>query len=266
MKPNQWWYCSIGHYILLTAILCSTYLIVNMTFELFYSIIRLHKAASFNTFKRAKINITSVIMFSFIYNGPVLYFSGNDGKICIINRLASEYFLAEFYYMLSIPVRFALPFVMLLAMNCVIIHTLHQRSKSNFTRSLGQDNKIKQTERKIYIMLLLVTSGFLILTTPAYVMSFTQTFFQTNTPNFIATFYFMYHIGDKIFYTDYRINFFLYVISGQKFRNDLKKLLFLNKTSSINAGSTSGSATSMTTTQSDTQRGSRPTVQQWGQQ
>ena len=257
MKPNQWWYCAIAQYFLFTAVMCSTYSIVNMTFERFYSIIRPHKAASFNTVKRAKITIASVIIFSFIYNTPILYLNRNDGKICLLNCLASGHFLAGFYYLLSLAVRFALPFVLLLAMNCVIINTLRQRSKINLTKlsgqgqTEGQNTKNKQTERQIYIMLLLVTFGFLILTTPGYVMSITQKFFQKNTPEFKAAFYLMYQIGEKTFYTNHGINFFLYVISGQKFKNDLMKLMFLNKASPTNEGSTSRAVTSMTSAQCD---------------
>ena len=45
-----------------------------------------------------------------------------------------------------------------------------------------------------------------------------------STPNSFATFYFVYHFGEKSNYTNYAINFFLYVISGQKFRTDLVNL------------------------------------------
>ena len=166
-------------------------------------------------------------------------------------------FWVNFHYWFSDFVQFTIPFVLLLTMNCVIIHTLCQRSNFNFTRSLGQsqtdgqDSKNKQNEKQIYIMLLLVTFGFLILTTPGYVSSIVQNFYHRDTPQFIAGFYLIYQIGEKTFYTNHGINFFFYVMSGQKFRTDLKKLLFLNRNSSRNEASTSRSAASMSTLQSD---------------
>ena len=33
-----------------------------------------------------------------------------------------------------------------------------------------------------------------------------------------------YHVGEKTYYTNYGINFFLYVMSGHKFRTDLRNL------------------------------------------
>ena len=52
---------------------------------------------------------------------------------------------------------------------------------------------------------------------------------MVNTPRGFATFYFIYHLGEKSYYTNYAINFFLYVIFGQKFRTDLVNLFLCNK-------------------------------------
>ena len=49
------------------------------------------------------------------------------------------------------------------------------------------------------------------------------------TPRGFAIFYFIYQVGEKSYYTNYAINFFLYVISGQKFRTDLAKLFLCHK-------------------------------------
>ena len=66
--PGPYWYCALTNGILFSAFLCSTLLILSMTFDRFYSIIRPHKAATFNTVKRAKITIFAVVVFSILYN------------------------------------------------------------------------------------------------------------------------------------------------------------------------------------------------------
>ena len=53
---------------------------------------------------------------------------------------------------------------------------------------------------------------------------FYQNFYQGTTPYYYAGFYLFYNTGEKIFYANCGVNFFLYVISGKKFRNDLVKL------------------------------------------
>ena len=88
----------------------------------------------------------------------------------------------------------------------------------------AQSSKSKHYERQIYVVLLLVTFGFLILVTPVYVMLFYINFFQGTTPHFFEGYHLFYQVGEKTMYTNHGINFFLYVISGQKFRADLVKL------------------------------------------
>ena len=102
---------------------------------------------------------------------------------------------------------FALPFVLLVAMNSVIIYTIGKRSKSNITMSEGkpqgqsqgegQRSKSKHNEIQIYVMLQLVTFGFLILVTLAYVMLFYINFFQGTTPYFFAGYHLFYQVGEK---------------------------------------------------------------------
>ena len=49
------------------------------------------------------------------------------------------------------------------------------------------------------------------------------------SPKTLAEFYLFHHVAQKLFYTNYGINFYFYVISGQKFRRDLLNL-FRRKT------------------------------------
>ena len=168
MKPNQFWYCKIAVMNVLGSIQCSTYLIIAMTFERFYSIIRPHKAASFNTVKRAKIIIAFTYVFSFLFNLPYLFIGDNDDIFCIPNSIASANVYGELYYWLYEVISFILPFVSLLTMNSVIIHTLRQRSRQKLTRSEtqgqneGQILKKKNSDKQIFTMLLLVMFGCLI--------------------------------------------------------------------------------------------------------
>ena len=86
----------------------------------------------------------------------------------------------------------------------------------------GQSHKIKSSEMQIYV---LVTIGFLILMTPAYVLFVFVMFVDyKKTPLLFDEFVFLHSMSQKTYYTNYGINFFLYVISGQKFRTDLVNL------------------------------------------
>ena len=49
------------------------------------------------------------------------------------------------------------------------------------------------------------------------------------TPQRYAAYYLLVNVGDKLHTTNHGINFFLYVISGQKFRTDLVNLFKLKR-------------------------------------
>ena len=121
-------------------------------------------------------------------------------------------------------------------MNSVIIHTLRTRSHLNVTGSKsqgqneGQTSKMKSSETQIYIMLLLVSFAFLLFTTPGYVLIFYISFVNfLSSANSYAGYYLFYNVAQKLNYTNHGINFFLYVMSGHKFRNDLVKLFSRNR-------------------------------------
>ena len=228
MLPNQHWYCCLLAFFVLSTVAISSLLLVSMTFERFYSIMRPHKAASFNTVQKAKMTIICICIFSFTFHIPYLFVSGNDGRICIQNTVASENILGELYYWMSEIIGFFFPFLSILTMNSIIIHTLRQRSKQNASISEGQaqsqDVKSKNSERQVYTMLLFVTFGYLTLTMPVKSLVFYLNFYKGDTPVYYAGLHLFYQIGEKSYYTNNAINFFLYVMSGKKFRTDLKNL------------------------------------------
>ena len=88
----------------------------------------------------------------------------------------------------------------------------------------SEGHESKQPEKQIYVMLLLVSFTFIILYTPANVLVLHMNFFTGNTPTFFAGQYLFLQISEKSFFNSHGINFFLYVLSGQKFRTDLIKL------------------------------------------
>ena len=229
--PHEIWYCNIWIAIAWMSSLCSTLFILNMTFERFYSIIRPHKAASFNTVKRAKISVTCIVCVSIVFNIPHLFTTKQVGKSCVPFGNAIVYITGQMYYWLSLTVNFFLPFLLLLIMNSIIIKTLRKRHMINSKyqgqgRSEGQASKMKNVEKQIFLTLLLVTFGFLVLTAPSYsLFVYVMVYNYEKSPQAFAGYYFFYEIGRETYYTNYGINFFFYVISGQKFRADLVRLV-----------------------------------------
>ena len=230
--PDQHWFCAIATFVLWIASLSSTLFVVIMTFNRFYSIIRPHMAASFNTVKRAKITIVCILIFSTCFNIHFLFIITNSGPECVTNK---PNFAGQLFLRCSYVIEFVIPFISLLSMNSVIIHTLRTRSLLKFSNvqaqgqgqneGQSQNSKTKNAERQIYFILLLVAFSFFILVTPLYACTLYVEFVDyRKSPKVFAEFYIFYQIMHKMFYTNNAINFFLYVMSGQKFRNDLINL------------------------------------------
>ena len=228
--PSQFWFGTIVTTIQWMAISCSTIFIVSMTFDRFYSIIRPHKAASFNTVKRAKITIFCVTIFSINFNIPHLFTTAVEGRAVPLGR-GMDTILGLFYYWFSLVVIFVLPFVLLLIMNSFIIHTLRRGTGSGI--STQPTDTQHGNKGKFFAILLLVAFTFLILTTPTFVLTlYVMLVDFGKTAKSLAGFHLFYNVGHKTHFTNCGINFFLYVISGQKFRTDLR-ILFKRKSRSV---------------------------------
>ena len=204
MPPNKHWYSCLQMYNFFSSFLCSCYLLITMTFERFYSIIKAHKAASFNTVKRARIIIVCIYITCFSYSIPFLFVAANNGEFCIPNSAASGNTLGQIYYWLTEILIFIFPFSSLLTMNSVIIQTLKQRSKKNILDSSGHDEnegqyfKIKQAENQIITTLLLITFVFLLLNIPVRTLVFYLNFSSGDTSFYYVGLHLIYQIGENV--------------------------------------------------------------------
>lgn len=280
--------CPMGNSVMFVLTSCSTYIIVCMTFDRFYGIIRPHKAVYMNTVSRARTTIICIVIFSIVFNLPHYFLSSTDGKICFGLGAYFHRWFGKLYYLLNLVVNFAVPFLLLLIMNSFIINTIRTRAKRRTQRNLVIDKNIqtlgvsrisdntertdsvgvsysvfvndaqtacqthsvkvfsdiqntetkqpskrrssmvprlKNSDRQVYIILLLVTFTFLILYTPLYVLFlYEQILNYTSTPKSFAEFILFHSVVQKLMCTNSGINFFLYVLSGGKFRRDLLKM------------------------------------------
>ena len=146
IPPKQHWNCAITIVVLWIACLCSTLFILNMTFDRFYSMNRPHKDASFNTVKRASKMMVISTIFSTLFNFPHLFTIKNIGRNCVTDH-SNDWKVA--YFRLAYLVQFAIPFVALLSMNSVIIHTLRKRSSLIMKPEVRSDQGQGQSQSQV---------------------------------------------------------------------------------------------------------------------
>ena len=235
-KIEEWhvWRCKFAAYLINFSLQSSTYQVLAMTFDKYVAIKWPHRAATYSTPKRAKLILISVFLFALVYNSPHLYASSLVGGLCLAYVVGGT--ITKVFSWVTFLFNGLIPFPILIYMNSVILHKIKISKKMFRSNDTGRNiyaNKVmdtrqrtmKSAENQLTIMLLLVTMLFLILLIPTYIRFIYLTFVERDTPSKYASSMLFFQVTYKLYTTNSGINFFLYCLSGQKFRNDVKEIL-----------------------------------------
>ena len=190
------------------------YEIVLMTLDKVIAIKLPHKSALLCTTKRAKIfSIINLLTITIFYL-PNLDFSKSVGKGDCARYVKEDWYINVYSYM-SIIVTPVLPVSLLFVMNIIIIKTVWKSQKMRYINRTGQD-KTTGIEVQLTIMLILVSSLFVILLLPFEIREIYYTIFsKAETPKQFAIFIFVFDVTYELYKANYGIDFYLYFISGQ---------------------------------------------------
>ena len=237
---HKWylWECKISAYLHNFCLQCATYQVLAMTVDKYIAIKWPHRAATYSTPRKAKFITCGVFMLTLSYNIPLLFVGGLLGGQCVSYVVGGT--ITKVFSWITFVVNGIIPFSMLIFMNSVIVQTVRE-SRNLFgqtTTKATKDNTLeiqqgmktrqramKSAEKQLTIMLLLVTFLFSILLIPTYIRFIYLTLVKSDTPEKYARAILLFQITYKLYATNNGVNFFLYCISGQKFRYDLKELL-----------------------------------------
>ena len=242
---HKWhlWECKLSAYLHNFCLQCATYQVLAMTIDKYIAIKWPHRAATYSTPNRAKIITSGVFVFTLSYNIPLFFVGGLLGGQCVSYVVGGT--ITKVFSWITFIVNGVIPFSMLIYMNSVIVQTVRESrnmfgttstasNKNTLDINQGMDTRqrtMKSAENQLTIMLLLVTTLFLILLIPTYVRFVYLTFLKPDTPSKYALSLLLFHVTHKLYNTNSGIKIFLYCISGQKFRNDLKEILCFSKNS-----------------------------------
>ena len=219
----------------------SRYQVLAMTIDKYVAIKWPHRAFSYSSPKRTRTIITGLLIFALIYNIPHIFLPNVVGGKCLgLGHFLANSIFIKIYTWTTFVLNGFIPLSMLIYMNFVIVQTVRksrQMFKGNTvttgagkvpTTNKGMDTRqrtMKNAESQLTIMLLLVTTLFIILLLPIYIRLIYVTFVVITNPSEHASSILFFQITYKLLTTNNGINFFLYCISGRKFRNDLKEVL-----------------------------------------
>ena len=239
-KPLE---CRFASFWALFGLQNSTFQVLAMTIDKYVAIRWPHKAATYSTPRRAKVITIGLFTGLVIYNIPHLFLARLIGDQCF--GYSAEGIFTKVYSWLNFALNAIIPFTLLIYMNCTIVKTVgesrkmfeigdknadvnqrHKRYSQGINKGMENRRKtMKSTENQLTVMLLLVTTLFLILLIPTYVRFIFMTFFEPDTPDKYSLAMLLYQISHKLYHTNNGINFFLYFMSGRKFRNELREIL-----------------------------------------
>ena len=241
VKVHEWhlWECKIASLFTNFSLQCATYQILAMTIDKFIAIKWPHRAATYSTLRKVKFIILGISIFTFLYNIPHLFVASLFRNECLSYLIGGT--ITKVYSWITFLVNGIIPFSMLIYMNYVIVQTVKNSGKlfqvnktaavevNTIDMSIGirsRERTMKNAENQLTIMLLLVTVLFLILLIPTYIRFIYLTFVESDTPVKFARSVLIFQITYKLYTTNSGINFFLYCVSGRKFRHDLKEMVF----------------------------------------
>ena len=220
--------CKIHAFTAFFALQNGTFQVLAMTLDKYIAIKWPHRAATYSTPRRAKMISVSLYICSFIYNITPGFLSGLIDGLCFgfsINNITSRV-----YSWFSFVLNAIIPFTLLIHMNFVIVKTVRTSRKMFTTDDINtrmekRQKNMKSVENQLTIMLLLVTTLFFILLCPTYVRFIYMLFAKRDTPITYANTMIIFEVSFKLYVSNSGINFFLYCISGKRFRDDLKDIL-----------------------------------------
>ena len=153
IKFHQWQplECEFSAFIVFVALQNSTFQVVAMTIDKFIAVKWPHKAAVYNSSKRAKVIAIGIFVSVIIYNIPHIFLSRLIGNVCFAS--AAEGIITKVYSWVSFVLNAVIPFTMLIYMNTVIVkavrnsRTIFETKEIDVERRDSRRNQIESSSQ-----------------------------------------------------------------------------------------------------------------------
>ncbi|CAF1210937.1 unnamed protein product [Adineta ricciae] len=215
--------CHIYFFALFTPPYLSRAMLILASFDRYCSGSKLQRLNLTSTKRATHKTIILTTILIIVYMSPMSFIYYYDTTTAACRQYTN--FLVNVFVFSQVIVYYTLAPILMIIFGILTIMNIHQYA---FIRTTLQSYSThgRRTERQLARMLLLQICSHLILTTPFGVLYFMNAFNPaTRTPNIIAIRYIC------VMWTqcDYFLSFFLYILSGSGYRNELRRLLKLNE-------------------------------------
>ena len=224
-RPNDQILCKISVFCAYSMITTGTWLIICMTLDRFLAIKFPHLVSIISTPRKARFVVVFTFILSHCYNIPHYFWSLKIGPRKECTSYATTAPFAKIYAWLSFVINGAIPFTLLISFNAYIIYKIKCRKKKFGASPPTATKNVKSVDRQLTTMLIGVCVVFFICYAPMYFRFIWGQFVNIYaSPEAFAFYYMIYHLSARMYYTNSILNFYIYFLTGQKFRKDVKNV------------------------------------------
>ncbi|XP_046367889.2 thyrotropin-releasing hormone receptor-like [Haliotis rufescens] len=227
--------CKILNFLTLFLVTYSNWILVAMAVERFVAVKYPLKISVFWSIKRAYVSLImlGVLMFG-VYSHLFWTFTSGNGIDC---GMFIEYvqFYRDIWYWISAAVYSIIPCILLLSLNVLIIRAIKISRQQRIEMSVESEKaqttgKTVRQDRQITVMLMTVTFVFVILTVPRTIYVVVDLFWTVEYGTLEdAQKYLINQVTFFLCDSNHAINFYLYFITGRKFRRQFLDLCMCRK-------------------------------------
>lgn len=231
IKTTSEFLCKFMNLLAVSSSQFSSWLLVCVSVERFVVLRHPMKARAFSrTLKTWKciFCILSIITVGNMHLFWTVKFSGGDGttkpKTCGIANQRKTFGLI--WPWIDALVYSFIPSLLLIIVNSMSISTLvKQTSVLSLRKHVHRRNSMKNSNRNTTMTLCILSLMFIVTTTPMCFLLIARSVIKNNFT--FVNYWILRTISDILMYCDHSFNFFLYCVSGSKFRSKLMEILFL---------------------------------------
>ena len=224
----------------------SAWILAAISVERFIAVCMPQKHKLLTTTSRAWKIVLAIVIFQILFNanvfityGPETINGDNTTRKfeCGFSSNSSREYLTKYHVWIAMAIYGIIPFTVMLTLNVFIISRLSKIKKAFASYSTSSTtSRSKINTHSMTRMLLCVTFYFVIITMPVFIFEvFQQRIFSSKTKEITPEKKGQIEIVDAVLtlmlYLNHSINFFLYCVSGRRFKKELLKLLRCRKKS-----------------------------------
>ena len=229
--------CKLVLFLLYVSGVLSAWTLVAMTVQIAVCVMWPHRANVLCTVGKSKVIVALMVVFIAAIHTHILYgmhVGMHDGRTqCIFHTYYLPFF-QEIWSWVDLLMFSFLPWLCLAVSNSLLVWKLRlSLREAKLSLGSGQADRINDRKKKaksISITLIAVSTAFLLLTFPMSCYQLINFVFWINTGTVLVlkslrVFYYIHQISYPLWYANGCINFYIYCLTGSKFRREAKQIL-----------------------------------------